>query len=229
LDELIKESLRGVDVGGSFTFWHVVMALLTSFFLALILAYVYRVTHRGLSYSSSFVHAMIIMSVTVSLIMLIIGSNIARAFALVGALSIIRFRNAVKESRDVAFIFVAMAVGMAAGTGFYWAALVFTVFVSAMIYGLDKFRVGEVVSREALLRIETATDFPYEKEFEPVFYKYLVEHDLVSVEGVEEGVVELVFSVHLKKNVEVAALAEALQTTSGGRVTILTGRDKSAI
>lgn len=229
MDELIKESLRGVDVGGSFTFWHVVVALLTSFFLSLILAYIYRVTHRGLSYSSSFVHAMIIMSVTVSLIMLIIGSNIARAFALVGALSIIRFRNAVKESRDVAFIFVAMAVGMAAGTGFYWAALVFTVFISAMIYGLDKFGVGEVTSREALLRIEAASDFAYQTAFEPIFYKFLTEHDLVTVEGVEEGIVELVFSVHLKKNADVTALADALRTTSNGRVTVLTGRDKSVI
>ena len=48
--------------------------------------------------------------------MLIIGSNIARAFALVGALSIIRFRNAMKETRDVGFIFLIMAIGMAVGT-----------------------------------------------------------------------------------------------------------------
>jgi len=53
------------------------------------------------------------MSMVTGLIMLIIGSNIARAFSLVGALSVIRFRNAVKETRDIGFMFLAMAIGMA--------------------------------------------------------------------------------------------------------------------
>ena len=58
--------------------------------------------------------------------MVIIGSEIARAFALVGAMSIIRFRNPVKDPRDVAFLFVTIAIGMACGVGFYMYATVFT-------------------------------------------------------------------------------------------------------
>ena len=77
-----------------------VRAAFMSFALALIVGYTYRITHQGPSYSQTTVHTMVIMAVVVSLIMLIIGTNIARAFTLVGALSIIRFRNAVKESRD---------------------------------------------------------------------------------------------------------------------------------
>ena len=87
------------------------------------LAAVYRFTHRGTSYSQSFAQTLVLMGMVTALIMSIIGSNIARAFSLVGALSVIRFRNALKETRDVGFMFLAMAVGMACGTRFYMLAI----------------------------------------------------------------------------------------------------------
>ena len=73
------------------------------------------------------------MGMVVSIIMLIVGANIARAFSLVGALSIIRFRNAIKETRDVGFVFFAMAIGMATGTKFYLLAIVAAVIISLVI------------------------------------------------------------------------------------------------
>src|ERR1041385_3504602 len=85
----------------AFSFPNVITTLVLSFLLALVLAYTYRVTHRGVSYSVTSVHSMVISGVTTALLMTIIGSNIARAFSLIGALSIVRFRNAVKETRDV--------------------------------------------------------------------------------------------------------------------------------
>lgn len=92
-----------------------------------IIAYSYRKTHNGYSFSSSFMISLVLISIIISLIMIIIGSNIARAFALVGAMSIVRFRNPVKETRDLVFIFASISVGMAAGTGFYIPAILFAV------------------------------------------------------------------------------------------------------
>jgi len=103
---------------------------------------VYRMTHTGISYSRSFVLTMIIMAITVSFIMLIIGSNLARAFSLVGALSIVRFRNAVKDSRDTANIFMVMAMGMACGTKLYAMAIAFTLITSAIMLVLDRMGFG---------------------------------------------------------------------------------------
>jgi uncharacterized membrane protein YhiD involved in acid resistance len=156
VDQWIKELnelAAGPSMEGEYFIWNVAAALVLSFCLSLVIAYFYRQTHRGVSYSVSFVHTMILMGVTVSIIMVIIGSNIARAFALVGALSIIRFRNAVKESRDVAFIFMTMAIGMATGTGFYLAAIVFTLFASAMVYFLNRFQIGMLTTRELMLKV----------------------------------------------------------------------------
>ncbi|HRV96542.1 MAG TPA: DUF4956 domain-containing protein, partial [Anaerolineae bacterium] len=114
----------------------IMFSIIISFLLALIIAYVYKITYKGVSYTQSYVHTLIMMTMVVAVIMLIIGSNIARAFSLVGALSIIRFRNAVKDTRDVGYIFFAMAVGMAAGTRFYLVAVMTTLTIGFVMWGL---------------------------------------------------------------------------------------------
>ena len=88
-----------------FTTMDILAVLVLSTILCFIVALTYKYTHEGISYSPSFVQIIIVFGVLVSAILLIIGSNIARAFTLVGALSIIRFRNAIKDTRDVGFIF----------------------------------------------------------------------------------------------------------------------------
>jgi len=111
MDELMREINQFSDLTNTFTMIDVAIMFGLSFVLTLILGMVYRWTHRGVSYSQTFVHTLIIMGITVGFVMLIIGSNLARAFTLVGALSIIRFRSAVKDPRDLAFVFMAMAIG----------------------------------------------------------------------------------------------------------------------
>jgi len=230
VDELIREMLQSTSAGGGFELWEAMVALTLSFFLCLVVAYFYRVTHRGLSYSTAFVHTTIIMGVTVSIIMLIIGSNIARAFALVGALSIIRFRNAVKDSRDVAFIFITMAIGMATGTGFYLAAIVFTVFISAMIYFLFRFDVGGIRTKELLLKLHVSEDTDYHLAFRDVFARYLRESTLLSVESIGEGVLELVYSGQIRRGEDEANLLDSLRTATGNRkVVLLTGQENLSV
>src|SRR5690242_15916792 len=112
----MKEMERFKDATSAFTVTDVAVVLALSFVLSAAAATAYKATHRGTSYSQSFAQTLVLMGMITSLIMLIIGSNIARAFSLVGALSVIRFRNAVKETRDVGFMFFVMAVGMACGT-----------------------------------------------------------------------------------------------------------------
>jgi hypothetical protein len=227
VDELIREMMQSGAAGGGFQLWEAMLALSLAFFLCLIIAYFYRVTHQGLSYSVAFVHTMVIMGVTVSIIMLIIGSNIARAFALVGALSIIRFRNAVKDSRDVAFIFITMAIGMATGTGFYLAAVVFTLFISAMVFFLYRFDVGAAKTREILLKLHLPEGEDYGTAFDGVFLKHLRDHSLLSVETIRDGaMIELVYSVELKRGTDERTLLDELRgVTSGGRVSLLPGHE----
>jgi uncharacterized membrane protein YhiD involved in acid resistance len=226
VEELLK---RMSQDAGVFDLPEVLIALSLTFFLSLLVAFVYRQTHRGLSYSVSFVHTMVIMAVTVSIIMLIIGSNIARAFSLVGALSIIRFRNAVKETRDVGFLFVVMAIGMAAGTKFYTAAIVFTLFICPMIYFLHRFQIGAVTTREVIVKIQVAENIDHSRVFEPVFARFLDRQNLLSMETIRGGtLLEVAFMVVFKKGVREAEFLDQLRTVNGNqKVTILTGRENT--
>jgi uncharacterized membrane protein YhiD involved in acid resistance len=224
----VDEFLRHATAGGeSFGLWETFIALGLSFALMLILAYFYRASHRGLSYSVSFVHSMIILGVTVSVIMLIIGSNIARAFSLVGALSIIRFRNPVKDSRDVSFIFIALAIGMSVGTGFYLTAIVFTLFACFMVYSLTRFEIGSVSRREVLLKIQVPSGLDYHTAFNELYYRTTQENALLSVETLRDGTdLELVYSLEFKPKLDEAAfLAELRKINQGRKVALLTGQE----
>src|SRR3989339_80158 len=149
------------------------VVLFLSTILCILLARVYQLTHESVSYSKSFVQIMVIFGVAVSMVMLIIGSNIARAFTLLGALSIIRFRNAVKDSRDVGFIFLMMVVGMADGTRFYLLAVIMTIFFSLLIIGMFKFNFGGSFKKEELLKMNIPNKFSVEDGLSAVFSKYL--------------------------------------------------------
>src|SRR3990167_777280 len=93
----------------------IVINLIFVFLLELVIAWVYRKTHRTLSYSQSFVGTIILMGIIASLIMMVVTENIVGAFALLGAFSLIRFRTIMKETRDIAFVFFALAIGVAVG------------------------------------------------------------------------------------------------------------------
>ncbi len=102
------------------------LCLLLSFVLGHLIAWVYAWTHAGLSYSRTFTQSLVLITMVVSLVLQIIGNSIVTAFGLMGALAIIRFRNVLKDTRDTAFIFYSLVLGMAVGTQKYEVAVVGT-------------------------------------------------------------------------------------------------------
>jgi hypothetical protein len=136
--------------------YDLVIGLVLVTLLVLALIQTYRATHRGATYSATFLQALFILAACTTLIMCVIGSNLARAFSLVGALSIVRFRTAIKDPRDVGFVFVSLALGMACGTGFYFQAIVFTVFLCGLLLVLARLNVGKAEANEAIVRVTSA-------------------------------------------------------------------------
>lgn len=220
--DLLNQLQNTTDV---FTVNDVIFTLTLSFVLAMVAAWVYRDTHTGISYNQSYVHTMILMSVVVSVIMLIIGSNIARAFTLVGALSIIRFRNAIKDTRDVGYIFFAMAIGMACGTRFYLVAIISTFWVSFMLWGMAKLNMFAKDIREQILKIRLPADMPYQTLFDEIFMRYLTRADLIAIESVQAGTLtELVYGVELKKPSDTQPLMDELRRlNNNNKVALITG------
>jgi uncharacterized membrane protein YhiD involved in acid resistance len=203
----------------------VVFSIILSFLLSLVIAYVYQITYKGVSYTQSYVHTLIMMSMVVSVIMLVIGSNIARAFSLVGALSIIRFRNAVKDTRDVGYIFFAMAVGMATGTRFYLVAVVATVVISFILWGMSTLNMFAKDVREQILKVRVSADMRQEVLFEQVFDRYLNRYNLIATETVQAGTLtEYVYGVELKRQQDTAEfMRELSKLNNNNKVALITG------
>lgn len=213
------------DVTDVFTVTDVVFATIMSFILSLIIAWVYKSTYTGVSYTQSYVHTLIMMSMIVSIIMLIIGSNIARAFTLLGALSIVRFRNAIKDTRDLGYIFFAMAIGMACGTRFYLLAVVATLIISFILWGMTTLNLFAKDVKEQILKIRLPGDMRYETLFEPVFARYLNRFNLIAVELVQAGtLVELVYGIELKARANPQEFMNELrQLNDNHKVALITG------
>lgn len=216
------------DPTQGFTALDVILTIVLSFALSLVIAWMYRRTHRGTSYSQTFVHTLILLSMVVGIVMLIIGSNIARAFTLVGALSIVRFRNAVKETRDVGFIFFAMAIGMACGTRFYLLAVVATFVICVLIWAMVGLNLFAKELREQILKIRLPSDMPYATLFDGVFDRHLVRADLMAVESVQAGLLlELVYGVELKRGASGQDLLnDVRRLNENNKVVLVTGQQE---
>jgi uncharacterized membrane protein YhiD involved in acid resistance len=228
MGELIRDLERFGDLTSSFTLLDVVVVFSLSLVLSLTVGWVYRTTHRGVSYSQSYVHTLVIFGMVVAFIMLIIGSNIARAFTLVGALSIIRFRHAVKEPRDIGFVFMVMAVGMACGTRFYMLAIFATICLSAAVILMQKLGMFAKVIRERILIVRLPSGADYEQVFADVFRRFLDEFNLISVETVAEaGFQEAVYSVVLRPNADPNRFLEAIREVNDNKkVSLVLGQQE---
>jgi uncharacterized membrane protein YhiD involved in acid resistance len=122
----------------SVTFNDIASNLLIALISASIIAFFYRISNNGQSYSSQFISSLILLSLVTSLVIMVIGNNLARAFGLVGAMSIIRFRSSIKETIDIVFIFFALVIGMASGVKLYSIAIFGSVFIGVISWVLSK-------------------------------------------------------------------------------------------
>jgi hypothetical protein len=120
----------------------IIFNILLSFALQLVIVWVYKKTHRGLSYSESFLFTLVMIGVLGTVVMMVVQGNLIGAFALLGAFSLIRFRTIVKETRDVAFVFFALSSGVAVGTNNYSIALISTLSISLIVFAMWRYGWG---------------------------------------------------------------------------------------
>lgn len=204
--------------------------LLVGFLLLSAVALVYRATYRGVNYRQSTAQTIVVLGMLVSVIMAVIGSNIASAFTLVGAMSVIRFRNSVRETRDVAFIFFAMALGMALGTRFFGLAAVATVGVSAGIIAMDRFDLFAPRTLRHLVTARVPVSVDPELVLAPALAVHTTSAELVSIDSARQGeLTEAVYVVTLAEGTTLSELASALRHVNGGEKVAVSGPRDPAV
>lgn len=183
--------------------------------IGVLLALVYRSTHKGLSYSQSFTQTIVFVAVVVALVMMTVRNSLATAFTLVGALSIIRFRTVVKDTRDTAFVFAALALGMAAGLGYWEVAGIGTAAFAVLALLLYATNFGALYKSEFILR------FTFDQQKDSAGYlQRLQEHakrsNMLHIEPSGDGrSLRLTYDVTLLKESTAEQLTSALSRTDG--------------
>lgn len=203
----------------------VLIRIALAFALGIGTALLYRKTHQLPSCSRSFMNTLVMLSMVTCMVMIVIGNNVARAFSLVGALSIIRFRTAVKDTRDTAFVFFALASGMAAGTTKPLLTTSIFVGVSILVYVLHSLRLGYAPNGSLVLRFSVNPEDASQDVYLGMIRQHAKSVSLIGLESQKLGqLLELSYQLELRRNKSPQGLASDLSALPGVmKVSVLAG------
>ena len=205
----------------------VMVNILATFFIALAISWVYQKTHYGISYSRSFVISMVLMAVLAAVAMMILSNNLVRALGVLGIFALIRFRTILKDTRDVAFLFFALAMGMAVGTNNYIIAAISTIMISFILLFLDKYSFGSVVKDGFLLVLITDQSFKF-NDVARILERSVRSHHFLQAKTQSDGKQEYYFSLVFGKNADFGELIGQIKTLPGVQTAELISGKNSA-
>jgi len=205
------------SAGGIFAPQTILLSLLLAFILGQVLAWVYYFTHSGLSYSRSYVQSIILITVVVAMVMSVIGNNIITAVGLMGALAIVRFRNVIKDTRDVAFIFCALVVGMAAGSQRYLTAIIGTAILSLIATYLHLTNFGMHEPHNAFLRFSLKGHIGSDHPVTKILKQFCGSFILISAQdnGMGSSIVEYAYQLMVRNADKNEQMLGELQRVEG--------------
>ncbi len=192
----------------------IVVNIILAFCLSFIISMVYRRTHRGISYSQSFVLSLIMISVLSAMAMMILGNNLIRALGILGVFTLLRFRTIIKDTRDATFLFFALAIGMAVGTNNYTIAGIGTVMLSAIILFLHRINFGSVVREGFMLTFVTKENFKEDMSL-GVFKDYLGSFKLLQIKTQADNEQEYYYSVRFVSDEKRGEFLKKIQGLEG--------------
>ena len=195
----------------------ILINLVLSFILGVLISLIYKKTHKGLSYSQSFMVTNIFVAVIVCMVIMIIGNSLARAFALVGALSIIRFRTVVKDTKDTAYIFWSLAAGMAAGTGSYFLAIAGSIIISGIALMLFYTNFGSIIKSEFIVQFRiNSNDSNITSQYNRLISDFTKSQTLLSSESSGDGqTIKVSFDVVMKEEIKQNELISKISKIDG--------------
>lgn len=187
----------------------------TAFLLGLLVAQVYRRSRASASASSSFPTTLILLCVLIAMVTQVIGDNVARAFSLVGALSIVRFRTVVRDTEDTAYVIFAVVTGMAVGSRHLWTALIGIVVVAVASLWI-RYRGSGTGSAGYLLTLRLPLGLRPEDLPRDGFGDFLQRMELVSLSTSRQGTaMEYIYEIRLKAEGSIDSLIRCLNRQEG--------------
>lgn len=138
--DVIKKGFLELDAFQAMSPLRIVIALSITLLIGLFIYFVYGISYRGVVYNRSFSAVLVLMSLITSMIIMTVSANVVLSLGMVGALSIVRFRAAIKDPMDIVFLFWAISVGIASGAQLYAIASIGSLFVGITVVLLSKMK-----------------------------------------------------------------------------------------
>src|SRR3989338_280484 len=160
----------------------IVLCLFLTLFMGLFIYFVYKKTYSGVMYSPGFNAMLVIISLIVAVIMIGISANLAISLGMIGALSIVRFRNAIKDTTDLTFLFWSISIGIVNGVQLYSLSIIATIFIGIVVYLFSKKRELE----QSYVLVVKYADMA-NAEFGEILSKNCIRHKLRNTQADEHG------------------------------------------
>ena len=202
----------GTDLSALSLFGRFLCASLCAFLILI----VYKATYSGVGFSRSFAVSVLMTTVVTAAILMVINSNLALSLGMVGALSIIRFRSAIKDPRDIGFLFWAVAAGLTAGTGFYLIAIFLSAFMTVILFLMRYFPVD---GGKYMLIVKGEPEQML--VVRQVMKSELVKKYKVKVKTMSDASAEIILEVTLKKGAEDKLVTVLSQNMPGATVNLV--------
>lgn len=190
--------------------------LLTALALGFLISIVFRITHRKSAYEPSFITTIIILPVIISMIIVLVNNDIARAFSLAGIFTLVRFRMSIHDSKDISYILTTVAVGLGLSIGYITITIIVVVF-TALVLLIIYFTNWEKRKTAYLkLKILVPENINYYEAFEKVFNTYLVSYKQEKMKTTDLGsLFELSYIIVLKDLKQQKAFVDELRIING--------------
>jgi hypothetical protein len=195
----------------------VAIRLVVAAVLGGVVAWVYRRTRKGAEISSSFPVTLVLLAILIAMVTQVIGDNVARAFSLVGALSIVRFRTVVRDTQDTAYVIFAVVVGMAVGANDLWVGVIGIGVVGFSAYlMMARARVFSAAQPAYLLSLRVGLGLDLDELLGRTLDSYLQERELMSVATAKQGVLlDVTYETRLRPTGSADELVKALNRIEG--------------
>lgn len=197
--------------------------------LGLVISLVYLFSDRKKRTSQHFSFALVILPAIVAMVIMLVGSDIAKAISLGGVFTLVRFRSVPGDSKDITNVFFAMAAGLACGMGYVKLGVCFTVLICVIYFVFMRFGYGERKNTTKQLKITIPEDFNYQGAFDDLFKEYSNNVELEKVKTTNLGTLyELTYSIELKNDINEKQFIDSIRCRNGNLNITLTKEESPA-
>ena len=201
---------------GSISITQSVIAIGAAFIIGFVIAAVYMFICKKEGYQKNFIIGLAMLPAVVAVVILLVGSNVARAFSMAGAFALVRFRSAPGSAKDISIVFFTMAAGLACGLGYVTFAAVFVAVMLIVLIGATAIGVGDRNTGKKQLKITIPENLNYSSVFDDLFDKYTSEYKMSRVKTTNMGTMyELTYEVRLKDESQEKDFIDQLRIRNG--------------